>query len=92
MTDATHPAGNFCATRSIGGYADWYLPAKDELYTMYVNKGSMPAGQGFGIRYWSSTETNSECACDQCFSLGSISRTVKTGTSNCVRAVRRSPI
>jgi hypothetical protein len=93
MDNATHPAGNFCATRSIGGYADWYLPAKDELNTMYVNKGSMPAGEGFAaIFYWSSTERLASDACGQLFSNGTLSNSVKTSSGRCIRAVRRSPI
>jgi hypothetical protein len=93
LNNADHPAGNFCATRSIGGFADWYLPAKDEHYTMYVNKGSMPAGQGFAATcYWSSTESTATTACTQVFTNGAISGNHKTCISNCVRAVRRSPI
>jgi hypothetical protein len=93
MNNATHPAGNFCATRSIGGFADWYLPAKDELNTMYLNKGSMPAGQGFvATRYWSSTEAIATRASYQGFGNGTVDNGLKTCTYSCVRAVRRSPI
>jgi hypothetical protein len=92
MNNATHPAGNFCATRSIGGFADWYLPATDELNTMYVNKGSMPAGEGFpAYQHWSSTQCDAGRACCQNFSTGFIGRTLKTCLFS-VRAVRRSPV
>ena len=94
LNNATHPAGNFCATRSIGGYADWYLPARNELNTMYVNKGSMPAGQGFASAgYWSSTEWSpATAACVRYFNNGTTTSFFKTNANLCVRAVRRSPI
>ena len=34
---ALHPAAQFCTTLSIGGYTDWYLPARDELEIAYYN-------------------------------------------------------
>ena len=32
-----HPAANFCTDLSIGGYTDWYLPARYELDIAYEN-------------------------------------------------------
>ena len=92
MDNATHPAGNFTATRTINGFSDWYLPARDELNQLYVNKGTAPAGEGFAAaNHWSSTEFNATYACLQNFSNGSQFSVSKT---NCyrVRAVRREPI
>lgn len=37
MNDATHPAAQFCEGLSIGGYSDWYMPAKNELEVCYYN-------------------------------------------------------
>ena len=37
MNNASHPAAQFCETLSIGGYTDWYLPARDELEIAYYN-------------------------------------------------------
>ena len=34
---ADHPAANFCVGLSIGGYSDWYLPARYELDIAYFN-------------------------------------------------------
>jgi len=32
-----YPAGHFCNDLVIGGYTDWYLPAKNELEVCYYN-------------------------------------------------------
>jgi hypothetical protein len=37
MNDATHPAAQFCEGLSIGGFSDWYMPAKNELEVCYYN-------------------------------------------------------
>ena len=37
MADASHPAANYCAGLSIGGYSDWYLPAQYEIEIAYYN-------------------------------------------------------
>lgn len=37
MNNATHPAAQFCAGLSIGGFSDWYMPAKNELEVCYFN-------------------------------------------------------
>ena len=35
MSNTDHPAANFCATLSLGGYTDWYLPAPFEMLIAY---------------------------------------------------------
>jgi len=72
LTNSTHPAGNFTATRTIGGFSDWYLPAIDELQLFYDNGGGngpgdpLPFGEDFkigdasqndNVLTWSSFET-----------------------------------
>lgn len=37
MNNASHPAGQFCEGLTIGGFSDWYLPAKNELEICYFN-------------------------------------------------------
>jgi hypothetical protein len=34
---ALHPAAQFCTGLSIGGFTDWYLPARFELEIAYAN-------------------------------------------------------
>ena len=37
MNNANHPAAQFCEGLTIGGYSDWYLPARYELAIAYEN-------------------------------------------------------
>ena len=37
MVGSTYPAANFCNGLTIGGFSDWYLPARDELEVCYRN-------------------------------------------------------
>jgi hypothetical protein len=37
MNNASHPAAQFCEGLTIGGYSDWYMPAKNELEVCYFN-------------------------------------------------------
>jgi hypothetical protein len=37
MNDAAHPAAQFCEAVNVGGYTDWYMPAKNELEICYYN-------------------------------------------------------
>jgi hypothetical protein len=37
MNNASHPAAQFCEGLTIGGYTNWYLPAKNELEVCYYN-------------------------------------------------------
>jgi len=93
LANADHPAGNWTATRSIGGYSDWYLPAECELNQLYTNCACAPAGEGFAIGlggfYWTSTEINAASACLEAFN-GTCPGQVKNCT-NRVRAIRRVP-
>ena len=48
---ASHPCANFCNNLSIGGYTDWYMPAKNELEINYFNlkPGTQPNNTAAGI-------------------------------------------
>jgi hypothetical protein len=37
MNNASHPAAEFCEGLTIGGFSDWYMPAKNELEVCYFN-------------------------------------------------------
>ncbi len=37
MNDITHPCAQFCEGLTIGGFSDWYMPAKNELEVCYYN-------------------------------------------------------
>ena len=55
MNNASHPAAEFCETLSIGGYTDWYLPARDELEIAYYNLKPTTTSNdtGYGINAYS---------------------------------------
>jgi hypothetical protein len=66
---AASSAAAYCADYGQGGASDWFLPSKDELGQMYVNKtaiGGFTAGA-----YWSSSENSNNSAHFQSFSSGS---------------------
>jgi hypothetical protein len=49
-------AARLCGNLELGGYSDWYLPSKDELYKLYLNRVAIG---GFAPNaYWSSSEFN----------------------------------
>jgi len=78
-------AAQLCDALTEGGYADWFLPSKDELNKLYINKAVIG---GFAVDYyWSSSELNEVDAWSQDFSNGVQSHYYKYNTFR-VRAVR----
>jgi hypothetical protein len=50
-------AARYCTELVIGDYTDWYLPGKEELNKLYLNKTDI--GGFSNSYYWSSTESDS---------------------------------
>jgi hypothetical protein len=81
-------AARLCGDLVLNGYSDWYLPSKDELNKLYINRGAVGGFASAG--YWSSSEFGSTDAWGQDFGAfipGDQSPYGKTGTAR-VRAVR----
>jgi hypothetical protein len=78
-------AARLCGDLVLGGFSDWYLPSRDELNQLYINRVAIG---GFAYpSYWSSTEEGSTNAWRLNFSTGNQSYFSKSNYYN-VRAVR----
>lgn len=78
-------AAKLCSDLTLNGYSDWYLPSKDELNKLYLNKTAI--GNFMTGAYWSSSESGSNTAYSQYFSNGNQLSEFKSYTYN-IRAVR----
>ena len=89
-------AARLCGDLVLGGYSDWYLPSKDELNKLYINRIAIGGfnfdvyyyGELLNNYYWSSTEFHWGMAWVQNFSNGYQYANSKENTFTCVRAVR----
>lgn len=87
--ESAHPAAFACSNLNLNGFADWYLPAKDELWLMYQIKALIG---GFSTQfYWSSSEasSNTNTAWQRGFNTGGSVNVWKTNGDR-VRCVRRA--
>ncbi|MFB1039127.1 MAG: hypothetical protein QMC35_01555 [Polaribacter sp.] len=70
-TTQTDYAAGLARAYNGGGYTDWFLPSKDALNQMYLNKDALEANAGFnafaGDAYTSSTELSAGKASAQHF-------------------------
>ena len=87
----TNKAAYICANLNLNGYADWFLPSKDELNLMYQNLHLNGLG-GFrnyisSSSYWCSSEFDSTRASLQTFYTGNQS-TIRKMYGYSVRAAR----
>ncbi|HYV95788.1 MAG TPA: DUF1566 domain-containing protein [Chitinophagales bacterium] len=78
-------AADLCTQLMSGGYNDWYLPSKEELNQLYINRTSI--GGFTDDVYWSSSEHNNHNAWAQLFTTGQQQPEFKSHP-NFVRAVR----
>lgn len=84
MAGTAHPAAERARNATYGGYDDWFLPSKDELNLVYIQRSVIG---GFASDYWSSSEGGSSLACFQYFGNGYQGYYTK-GSSIFVRLVR----
>jgi hypothetical protein len=86
---ATQGAGSYaaqlCNDLTVGSYSDWYLPSKDELNKLCINKDAIGGFAAYG--YWSSSEYNATNAWFQGFFSGNQYLGYKSNDLR-VRAVR----
>jgi len=79
-------AARVCGDLVLGGYSDWYLPSKDELNQLYLNRVAIGGFADFS--YWSSTEFNNGGAWGQGFYIGGFQFNESKSSGGSVRAVR----
>jgi hypothetical protein len=76
-----------CSNLVENGYDDWFLPSKDELHQMYLQRTVVPDLLSYGV-YYSSSEYDADLVWGQIFDEGFASQvTGKMGVGN-VRAIR----
>ena len=85
-------AAQLCNDLVIGVYDDWYLPSKDELNKLYLNKEAIGGFDGVFLSayYWSSSESeiNTNAAWNQLFTDGFQNEFDDKNQTLSVRAVR----
>jgi len=82
---ATSYAAGLARAHNGGSYTDWYLPSKDELNKLYLQKTLI--GGFTTSNYWSSSEISSTNSWYQSFSNGTQASTIKDDAKY-VRAIR----
>ncbi len=84
----TYAAG-LCRAYNGGGYTDWYLPSKDELYKLYINRVAIGGffSSTTSDSYWQSSEASWTNAYYLYFPTGALGGSTKADGRR-VRAVR----
>jgi hypothetical protein len=85
QSGCTSGAAWLCNHLTEGGYTDWYLPSKDELNKLYLNRVAI--GGFVSLYYWSSSEYAANSVWYQNFNNGYQYSLIK-GFPRRVRAVR----
>jgi hypothetical protein len=78
-------AGRLAGALELGGQDDWFLPSKDELNEMYIQRIAIGGFTSDG--YWSSSEFNEDAVWGQGFDDSTLYNFYKTNAQN-VRPVR----
>ena len=86
QSGCTSGAAYLCDQLTEGGHSDWYLPSRDELNKLYINKLKIGGFDEFNS-YWSSSENSANSARSQNIGTGSQSNFGKIANLR-VRAVR----
>ncbi len=68
QTDHSASSAQVCKDYTCGGLTDWFLPSKDELNELYLQKNTV--GGFADVQYSSSSEDNSDFAWFQFFNDG----------------------
>jgi hypothetical protein len=76
---------NVAANVFVEGYSDWFLPNKEQLHQLYLNKSAV--GGILDTYFWSSSESDANSAWAEYFFNGKQVAGSKLNGS-CVRAVR----
>jgi len=92
-TETYSTAAGLCAGYSVtdGGvtYNDWYLPSKDELNQLYINRAAIGGFDYAHTRYyWSSTANYNHSSWSHSFNSGNSNGTLQNAYRQFVRAVR----
>ena len=82
---AASSAAAYCSDYTYGGFSDWFLPSKNELNELYVQRNNIGGFTASG--YWASSEIQLNTAWCQNFFNGGQSELFKDSELN-VRAVR----
>ncbi|MBK7764000.1 MAG: DUF1566 domain-containing protein [Bacteroidetes bacterium] len=79
-------AARICGDLLLNGYSDWYLPSKDELNKLFINRLAI---DGFvSTVYWSSSEDGNNDSWAHIFASNTQLVMYKSSLFNSVRAVR----
>ena len=84
----TDYAAKLCYELNLGGYDDWFLPSRDELAEMYLQR-TVIGGFSDSDEYWSSSEYNSDSGWDVDFGVNGFQLRRNKARWYRVRAARR---
>ena len=76
---AATSAAVYCSELTYGGKSDWFLPSKDELNQMYVNRDALGTNLSDGV-WWSSSEYSAIYTWLQLFNTGDTGPNAKNTT------------